>query len=848
MDECSKEQCSLDGCARFKGYDPLRSIAKGFISEKTQRRNKMQSIKTLAKLVLLVLLAIALFTPSLSAQGSAKAISYSVPYMAQISSNGYVGFSDWGQSACGPTSIAMVLRYYFPNAGITAAEVYAGATQTLVYRGPTAGYRNVGFPGSTWPGTVANTGLDNVPNEFKQYFSGSDDGMDPSYAAKYLMHTYGGNAQVLYPSVAGLITELANGPFVLNVNERNRDGKQWGGHYIVLTGYDPSTSTFSVNDPFPPFAAYYGNSPQNEKVSLATLTSWYQGRILVYRPDTSLSVNGRLYTTFVDGGLNNNGLPPNCSSVTNCFTVDSFSGKNSSGAYIWQSWHRTGMSYAYPVEGGHTAQWKPFLQTSGYYEVVLRTYTAPNSAATRYSLKDASGQELAVRYVDHNNTAVTEQVASFGTFWLTGGARVDANVAPNAPTDTVAFLDREYPSVASRPQAVFTLTTNGKTFNNNQSLNLSTVKGTPLSVAFNASSSQAGPAATISTYEWFDNNVKIGTGATPTFALNPGIHNVVLQVLNTFSLAASSAVTVSVSESLPPTAAFSLSGGGKSGSNNQSVSLTVPRGSTVPITFNASASQAGSGTLSYLWLTGNATLSTQQTFTVSLGAGTYNVSLRVTNSAGLTATASALLSITESATPPTASFTFSGGGKSGGINQTVQLTTAQGTTIPISFNGTASQAGTGALTYAWFYNNNSLTTQPSFTANFGPGTYVMMLRVTNGAGLTASASATITITATIPPTAAFTISGGGKTGANGQTLTYTVPRNGSVSITFNAGASRVGSAPIASYLWQSNGTTISTNASFTYTFGTPSNNITLRVTDTNGQSSTATAVILVKAQ
>jgi hypothetical protein len=114
--------------------------------------------------------------------------------------------------------------------------------------------------------------------------------------------------------------------------------------------------------------------------------------------------------------------------------------------------------------------------------------------------------------------------------------------------------------------------------------------------------------------------------------------------------------------------------------------------------------------------------------------------------------------------------------------------------------------------------------------------------------LSATASAIITITAAIPPTAAFAFTGGGKTGANNQTVNYTVARNGSVAIAFNTATSKAGSAPITGWVWQSNGSAISTQPSFTYNFGTPSNNITLRVTDSKGQTSTATAVITVKAQ
>jgi len=77
------------------------------------------------------------------------------------------------------------------------------------------------------------------------------------------------------------------------------------------------------------------------------------------------------------------------------------------------------------------------------------------------------------------------------------------------------------------------------------------------------------------------------------------------------------------------------------------------------------------------------------------------------------------------------------------------------------------------------------------------------------------------------------MSGGGQSGSDGQDPDYSVPVNGSVSMTLPS-TSTQGSAAITTYVWASNGTPICGNSSTcTAPFGTPSNTITLTVTDSN---------------
>jgi hypothetical protein len=98
------------------------------------------------------------------------------------------------------------------------------------------------------------------------------------------------------------------------------------------------------------------------------------------------------------------------------------------------------------------------------------------------------------------------------------------------------------------------------------------------------------------------------------------------------------------------------------------------------------------------------------------------------------------------------------------------------------------------------------------------------------------------------PTAHFTMSAQGQTASDGGTLTLTMQSGGAApQVTFTS-TSAQGSAAITSYVWKSNGTQFCTGSSCTAPFSTPSNTITLTVTDANGKTSPAQATIIVNTQ
>ncbi len=156
------------------------------------------------------------------------------------------------------------------------------------------------------------------------------------------------------------------------------------------------------------------------------------------------------------------------------------------------------------------------------------------------------------------------------------------------------------------------------------------------------------------------------------------------------------------------------------------------------VNFDGSKSSAPSGqTLIYAWnfgdgATGSGT-SPSHTYTK---AGSFTVSLVVTDSKGVTGSATATATISSGVTAST------GGPYSGTANQA------------IAFDGSRSTGPSGqTLTYAWNFGDNStgtgVTTSHAYTAS---GTFTVSLTVSDGVGGSDTATTTATISASTSPT------------------------------------------------------------------------------------------------
>jgi hypothetical protein len=152
-------------------------------------------------------------------------------------------------------------------------------------------------------------------------------------------------------------------------------------------------------------------------------------------------------------------------------------------------------------------------------------------------------------------------------------------------------------------------------------------------------------------------------------------------------------------------------------------------------------------------------------------------------------------------------------------------------------------------------NSSNLTITTS--TNTPPGPYSIPLQ-TSSASLSVPTSASLTVTAAgggggvTGPTASFTMSYQGQVayGPNG-TLNLTAPSSGNIVVALLS-TSTPGSAPIATSYWTSSGNLIcatsTTSCPFTLTNAAHNLDVTLNVTDSKGNTSTAIAHVVVNVQ
>lgn len=361
------------------------------------------------------------------------------------------------------------------------------------------------------------------------------------------------------------------------------------------------------------------------------------------------------------------------------------------------------------------------------------------------------------------------------TYALAGSYTVTLTVANGANCKTVSAP--KIVTVTSSPVASFSFT------NDNQ------CAGAVL--AFTSTSTGITGA---STYLW-----NFGDGVTSTL-INPthsygtgGTYNVTLTVSNGGSCMNTSPAKV-VTVKATPLATFTFN----------STSCT-----SMSVTFtNTSATNGAAGT--YVWNFGDATTSTQENpVKVYTGAGTYNVTLTVTNAVTGCSHTSAASAITVGSLPPVLSFTMS------------PLTGCSPRNV--SFTNTSTGAAP-ASNYDWdFGNGNTLTgVKDPPDQLYNAGTYTIKLTSSNACG-TSTITKTLLVD-TVP-----------------KALAVAKPLKGCLPINFTADNNSTGGN--LKYQWFVNGvlsdtTKIPTNKTFT----TASNTVQLKISNSCGSDDTTFTV------
>ena len=334
-----------------------------------------------------------------------------------------------------------------------------------------------------------------------------------------------------------------------------------------------------------------------------------------------------------------------------------------------------------------------------------------------------------------------------------------------------------------------------------------------LSCSFDGSGSTA-PGATITSYAWDFGDSNTGTGATTSHVFaGPGTYSVTLTVTNSLGTSASYSGQITVAPG--PAAAF------------------TPTCTALGCTFDGSASTSpGSSITSYAWTFGDGGSATGVTSAHTFAAaGTFTVTLKVTNALGASASTSQQVTV---APAPVPSFTASCAG------------------LTCSVNGSTSTAPGSTITaYAWSFgdgNTGSGVTASNVYSSAGADT--ITLTVTNAAGTSTSTTQTVNPG---PGTAPIAFVGQAATNANATTESVTVPSgvsagNGLVLIatsavntaqTAPAGWSLAGtssSATMYTSVWQRVATSTDAGSKITVVFGTGTVKGTLQLLAYSGTS------------
>ncbi|MGD8913925.1 MAG: autotransporter domain-containing protein [Candidatus Thiodiazotropha sp.] len=312
----------------------------------------------------------------------------------------------------------------------------------------------------------------------------------------------------------------------------------------------------------------------------------------------------------------------------------------------------------------------------------------------------------------------------------------------------------------------------------------------------------------IVSYEWFEFDTQIATGATPTIALDVGTHELTLRVTDSDTTTDEDQVVISI---LPgpntPTADAGPDQALTDSDNSE----------TEDVALDGTGSMDSDGRIvSYVWFEGGTQIATGATPTVSLSVGEHTLTLRVTDNTDLFSEDQVSISITAAPRAPIAD-----------AGQDLALTdTDNDGSEQVTLDATASSDADGTIvSYQWLENGTEIASGATPTITLPVGTRILTLRVTDNDDLVGEDQLIVSIaTDTTTPI------------ANAGTDQTLVDRDGdgSVLVALDGTGSADPDGTIISYTWYEGNSEIATGATPTVLLNTGAHTLTLVVRDDAG--------------
>ena len=369
------------------------------------------------------------------------AIKHPVPQLSQCA------YGAIAESACGPTSLAMVLQYYFPNSKVDVLEIYEGAgLQAYTYLGPAIGYENLswGKANSKCTSVAQNSSLLAQFASFGSCKSSNCYSGNLGFSAikRYLSQQWNTDA-IAIDNAADLYAALQLGPVIGHVWAGGVCGDAGLGHYLVIVGVDDKGTLqkeddmLLVNDPYATgwsFSSATGAISYSEFFikGSAGACKWFRDAIKLLPND---SLTQREFTVVVDSGnYANSG-----NAAFHKFEVDDLSDKTVSGEFTWFAAYNPLGHWVYPKEAGHWAKFTPkFAQSEpALYDVMVSTVGTPEDGKVTYQTYDGTGKQVASTVVDQYRTTPTQVSAVIAQSVVLGPGGATPQSQRQRPAQTI---------------------------------------------------------------------------------------------------------------------------------------------------------------------------------------------------------------------------------------------------------------------------------------------------------------------------------------------------------------------------------------------------------------------------
>ena len=340
----------------------------------------------------------------------------------------------------------------------------------------------------------------------------------------------------------------------------------------------------------------------------------------------------------------------------------------------------------------------------------------------------------------------------------------------------------------STPTAKIKLFGGGQIGGNNQVLTFAVQVGQKIKMTFDGATSQATNTA-LRFWNWtrrvtglrnqdgsISTTTVTSTNNLPKFDedLGPGTHTVDLEVVDAAGLRDTATATIIINETSEPKPVpfISMTGGSQTGTNGQTLNYTVAPGGSINMSFSASNSQPGSGSITaYEWRSNGTVINSTSNFNFPFAAASHTITLKITNSAGLsnTATAGIVVTTVSSPTPTINDITTSPNPPVGGqaFNFTITGTNFISNT-EVFFRGPGCPNNTSCVVSGL----NRTSTQLSGAAVLAPGSFTVQAR--NGSAGTPSNTSPFNVSTTPPAPVINQLTTSPSPPINGQAFTITL--------------------------------------------------------------------------